>query len=853
MTPELWQRVKSALHQAMELGVERRPDLLEQIASADPQVRVEVESLLAANDAAGEEFLSRSAWLSGPLPEDEPADPLIGRTLGPYRIIEELGAGGMGEVYRAMRWDDEFRRAVAIKLVRAGQGSRYVLRRLRSERQILADLDHPNITRLLDGGTTEEGVPYLVMELIEGRPIHEYCAGRELGVNERLRLFIEVCSAVQYAHQRLIIHRDIKPGNILVTPGGVPKLLDFGIAKILEESRPPERGAVTASMVRLFTPAYASPEQLKGAPVTTATDIYSLGIVLCELLTGRGPGDFGHTERGAPLRPSAIVLRSPPRAERSAPAGDAALARRLAGDLDNIVLKAMHPDPERRYSSAEQFAADVHRHLQHLPVIARPDTLIYRISAFSARHTAGLSACVLLSIAFASAAAAIWNEAQVAQRERARAERRFEDVRHLANALMGEIYESVSDLPGATPARRLIVSNALEYLDNLARDAAGDAPLERELAQAYSLVGDVQGNGYYANLGNPAAALASYRKALAIRARLAAGSPRDARAVRELAGSYLQVGVALESLRDFSDALASYRAAAELRERIDASARDPKVLDELAGTYFYLASDAVRAGLLQEAQRSVLRAIAIRSTIVAADPALELAVRTHSAGDHSAAAQILAGEGRFAPALEEAERALEIMRSLAHEQPNNQTIRTFVGSATIAVGELEERLGKPKDATESYRLGLTELEAVLTADPQNAHARRLVARGYERIGAIESQSGELTRGIAHLERALTLAAASAAANREDPEVRALFADSDAALGQADEQLAEREGSDAERLRSLNAAHALYTQSLERWRDLESRGLLDASERDQPAAVARLLARNEAALAPRPLD
>jgi len=282
MTPERWQQIRGVFDQATSLGDEERAAYLDRVCAADPDLRHEVESLLQSNHQAGTGFLNTPAIDLAPRSGSGPSR--VGRRIGSYNIVQEIGHGGMGEVYRAGRADGQYEKEVAIKLVRGGYDTASVLERFRHERQILASLDHPNIARLLDGGTTDEGIPYLVMELIEGTPIDQYCDGHKLNVSERLRLFVQVCSAVQYAHQRLVIHRDIKPGNILVTKEGVPKLLDFGIAKILD----PASSAAT-TVAGPMTPEYASPEQVRGEPITTATDVYSLGVVLYQLLTGRSP------------------------------------------------------------------------------------------------------------------------------------------------------------------------------------------------------------------------------------------------------------------------------------------------------------------------------------------------------------------------------------------------------------------------------------------------------------------------------------------------------------------------------------------------------------------------------------
>jgi eukaryotic-like serine/threonine-protein kinase len=306
-----WKRVKQLLDQAIPLDPAARRSFLERECDGDTDLKREVESLLASHEQAGTDFLNTPAVdLRSSLPQ---APSRVGRRIGAYNIVEEIGRGGMGEVYRAGRADGQYEKEVAIKLVRGGYDTAAVLERFRHERQILASLDHPNIARLLDGGTTDEGLPYLVMELIEGTPIDQYCDAQKLTITERLRLFLQVCSAVQYAHQRLVIHRDIKPGNILVTRDGLPKLLDFGIAKIFD---PAASSQTTAS--NLMTPEFASPEQIRGEPITTSTDVYSLGVVLYQLLTGRSPyprnTHVPHEFARAiceyePERPSTAILR----------------------------------------------------------------------------------------------------------------------------------------------------------------------------------------------------------------------------------------------------------------------------------------------------------------------------------------------------------------------------------------------------------------------------------------------------------------------------------------------------------------------------------------------------------------
>jgi len=435
VTPERLKQIRGLYETAIDLDPSAREAFLRRQCGEDTEVLGEVVRLLQAREHLPD-------WLSGPLlgpagrafdlvmnPTPAPIPLMEGRQLGGYRIVREIGHGGMGSVYLAERVDGTYRKQVAIKLVRpAGSGSE-ILERFRRERQILASLDHPNIARLIDGGSTGEGLPYFVMEYVEGQPIHRWANEHKLNVTQRLELFRGVCDAVRYAHQHLVVHRDLKPANILVTADGTVKLLDFGIAKVLE---PEQAGGLpeTATLTKLMTPEYASPEQIKGEAITTLTDVYSLGVVLYELLTGHQPYDLLRAAlhevarvilEQEPARPSDIVTTtgsaeigtvrpSTPETAGRLPEGDLQrLRKRLEGDLDCILLTALRKEPARRYSSVESFSDDLRRHLESRPINARQDTLWYRLSRFVHRHPVGVAAGVLIALSIgASMFAMLW-------------------------------------------------------------------------------------------------------------------------------------------------------------------------------------------------------------------------------------------------------------------------------------------------------------------------------------------------------------------------------------------------------------------------------------------------------------
>jgi len=436
-----YHQLKELFQSALDRDPGQRAEFLQQACDGDAVLRAEVEEMLAAYEQDAS-FLEAPAFAVGAeLLADGQTGLMVGRRIGPYKVLREIGHGGMGAVYLAVRDDDQFRQQVAIKLIRSGLDSDFIIHRFRQERQILAQLAHPYIARLLDGGTTETGCPYFVMEYIEGQPVDAYCDRHQLSTAERLKLFRLVCAAVHYAHQNLIVHRDIKPRNLLVTEEGVPKLLDFGIAKLLNPELTAETSDHTATVLRLMTPDYASPEQVRGEPITTASDVYSLGVLLYELLTGhrpyriksRSPSEIARIIcEQEPEKPSTVVSRieevagtdgaalttlTPESVSGTRDGQPDKLRRRLSGDLDNIVLKAMRKEPERRYASVEQFAEDLRRHLEGLPVMARKDTFSYRSGKFIRRHKAGVAAAALVVLTLMAGIVATAWEARVAAKQ----------------------------------------------------------------------------------------------------------------------------------------------------------------------------------------------------------------------------------------------------------------------------------------------------------------------------------------------------------------------------------------------------------------------------------------------------
>jgi serine/threonine protein kinase len=768
MTPERWQQVSEALDKALHFSPAQRQDYLAELAHSDPELSLELQSLLASHQEAGVDFLNTPA-LQTTQDDAESGQPrtLLGRRLGAYQIVELIGAGGMGEVYRAFRADDQYRMQVALKVVRGGQDSSFVFQRFKNERQILASLDHPNIAHLLDGGTTGEGAPYFVMELIEGESIDRYCGHHSLSTTDRLLLFLQICSAVQYAHQRLIIHRDLKPGNILVTADGIPKLLDFGIAKILDPSVATDGFAPTLTQFRALTPSYASPEQINGEPITTSSDVYSLGVILYELLTGHHPyqmaGDTPEKVARAacelePKRPSSVVRESG-RSEKGHNQGTAIagsmpttrdaekLKRALKGDLDNIVLMALRKEPPRRYSSVEHFAQDIRRHLENLPVSARNDTVAYRISKFARRHRVGIAAAVIVVVAL------LLGMGMTIQQKR-RADRRFNDVRKLANSLIFEIHDSIQNLPGATPSRKLLLDRALEYLDSLSKEAGGDISLQRELAAGYLRIGMVQGSTVDASLGQTDAALSSLRKAVAIREAIARANPNNTDDQLNLATAYRNLARVLRGAGRL-EARAPIEQALAVTERLSAQAKpSPEVDKERSIEYDVLANIQDESGDHAGSLETQKKACVIAQNLLKASP------QDRSFKHMAAICTVELGLGltelgQRTEALQFFQTGLELFESLAADQSDARSRRELAVATGLRGGVLLVN-GDAAGALEANQRSLTVIDSMAKADPQNATLQLDAAGSRLAIGEDLLCAGRFAEGEPMLRRAVQI-------------------------------------------------------------------------------------------------
>jgi serine/threonine protein kinase len=714
MTRERWDRIEALFLEAVELEPEKRAAWLHEQCGGDAELHAEVDRLLVSDAKA-------SAAVAGAVGAsvtslNTQAESTMQR-IGPYEILSEIGRGGMGVVYRARRDDDVFRKEVAIKVVKRGMDTDQVLSRFLHERRVLARLEHPSIARIIDGGS-EQGRPYLVMEFVEGMPLTDYCAHHKLDLHERLQLFCGVCEALEYAHAQLVVHRDLKPSNILVDSTGTPKLLDFGIAKLLA---PDERDEITLTTdgTRFLTPQYASPEQVTGEPITTASDIYSLGAILYELLTG------GHPHRITALTPASLhraiceeEVPPPSKAAREA-ASPPVDPRELLGDLDNILLAALRKDRTERYGSVHRLAEDLQRFMTDRPVLARPQTLRYRTVKFLRRNRAPVIAASLAAVSLIGGTAMALHQAK-------RADRRFLEVRALANSFLFEIHDEIETLPGSTRARELMVRTVLRYLNNLATESSDDPSLQWELATAYQKIGDVQGYGFRPNLGQRAESLVSHRKALAIAEQLAARG-YDPKVQRLLAMAHDRIGLLISSEQGRAGGgIEHYDKALQVLEPLDReNPGNPENSRLLITVYGHRGRAEMLRGRNAEAVDNWLRTLEVakawnsRNSSDASRQALGTA--------HWSVSTATQFKGDLPAAMEHARAAIAIQEPLAASQPSStarqrELLNSYERLTFVAANPDLLNLGDLATALE-YNHKVVAIASVLQeADPNNEMA-----------------------------------------------------------------------------------------------------------------------------------
>jgi serine/threonine protein kinase len=684
----------------------------------------------------------------------EPIDTLPfreGDVVGQFRIVEPIASGGMATVYRAERADRAFVQHVAVKIISLAPTQGDVTGSFLAERQILASLHHPHIVSLLDAGLTSQGSAYLIMELVDGVSITTYCRERALPLEARLRLFRQVCDAVQYAHAHFVVHRDLKPANVLVTGDGVPKVLDFGIATLLEgplaqrEDGEPSSGPGAEPL----TPNYASPEQLRGERVTVASDVYALGMLLFELVAGVRAYEVGGRPRDEAIR---IVGETPTmRPSDARPSGDARppydWRRALRGDLDAITLRACHRVPEERYASADALSEDIGRHLVGAPVDARKATLVYVIGKIARRHRVAFASAVLSSALVVGALGiAIW-QAHTARVERERAVRRFDEVRALANTVIFKIHDAIAPLPGSTPVRQTIITEGLTYLERLSADAAGDPGLQLELGRAYIKIGEVQGRPNMANLGDYDGAVGSFRKAKALLEPLA--QRPDAPAA--VFGSYL------DAIRFSSETLASiggsHRAEAlkEAQDAVNAAERfstSHPLLDQAKS--FMGAAEFTLAQRLsgQQAMDHWRKAGAAYDALLARSPDDPVRQRNVALVEKYVGGSF-DHDQNYAASLEHHTRALELDQKRFDRAPEDRLVQfdLAIDLSNVAYGQWREK--RLTDAIALYARSLSMRERLLATDPEDALSQGKVAFIHRQLGALYQENGNSPLALKH--------------------------------------------------------------------------------------------------------
>ncbi|WP_051670495.1 serine/threonine protein kinase [Bryobacter aggregatus] len=753
MSDARWIRVQSAFLEAAELAPDARSAFLDTFCEGDTELRADIESLLASDNWSTDAIADAVHDEAALLLDDRN---LTGQRLGPYRVLHEIGRGGMGTVYLAVRDDDQFQKQVAVKVVKRGMDTAEVLARFRHERQILANLEHPYIARLLDAGTTPDARPFFILEYVDGKNIDVYCREQKLSPAACCRLFLRVCEAVSYAHRNLVVHRDLKPGNILVNADHTPKLLDFGVAKLLSNEGD---GSTTALPHRPFTPDYASPELVRGLPVTTAADVYALGAVLFEMLTGR--------------RAQSITSSTPSEVERAVceieVTRPSSISSGLNADLDNIVLMAMRKNPARRYSSVDLLAEDIQRYLDGKPIAARQDSYLYRSAKFLRRNwlEVGAATAVILSLVVGlaisvdqsrranAATQAALAERQIALQERSRAEHqskeamaareaeatqrgiadqqrlraelRATDLLQLSNHSLFEIHDSIKVLPGAIAARRAIVKSTLDYLARLEKESTADPRLRLTLSAAYYRLANIQGDIFGPSINDFAGARESLLHA--------------------------------ESL---------------LRPLYEKAPSDPQLLQRWIEIESALAENTNHIGNRGVAEASYLKLLPLTHRLAQISPDDRIA-KTHEAHIESRLVYVV-NPDQFAAAQHHATRMVQLYSELVRRFPNQLELKQHYGGGLATFGNHAMRTGNLEVAADAYRQAIEIRETLLAADPNNAVSKRSLLVNYGNYATVLGLAwmpnlGRYADSRAYSQKAVTLARELVQSDAQDTNAR----------------------------------------------------------------------------------
>jgi len=756
MTSEEFHRLRNTFEQLLASPQPARIAILRELSETEPAFAAELQRMLATHNKP-DSLLDQPA-----LHAADPAPPQPARTgsrAGPYILEKELGSGGMGVVYQGTRVDGTFQRRVAVKVLRRDRNGDVFLERFQRERQILAQLNHPHIAAILDGGTTSDGEPYFVMEYVDGEPITAYCKSHDLSLDGKLDLFLQICDAIQYAHRSLTIHRDLKPGNILVTDAGAVKLLDFGIAKLIHAESPLPEEAATAA---ILTPQYTSPEQIRREPVTTSADVFALGILLYEITTGVHPFARKDTLPHEAMR--AICEDDPPAPSTVAQHG----AKRLRGELDAIILTALRKQPAWRYPSVEQLADDVGRYRRGWPVLAKGDSASYRLRKFGRRQWLPLAAATLLLFLLIGGIVSTRRQARIAERLRAQAEQerstaeqeratadreraaaeqarriaieqqslaetrsqeaererqrereRYREVRSLASSVLFDLSDGIRDLAGSTTARRLIVSKARQQLELLSADSANDLSVQRDLAAAYERMGELRVDPHRPNKQDAAAALDAYRHALQLRKKIAARPGADSSDRRDLALGMSKLGDGLYFSGNVKQALVSYQDAWDLAQTLLRADPGNASLRRAVGQVGERRCAGVLASGDPAGAIEPCREATSTSSVLAKTSPDDVEVQRIAATTEASYGNALRLSRRPRDAAEEAAHALDALRRLETLAPNNAEYRRLASSAETILASSLAAAGDSAGSTDAFRRAVDAMQVAIEIDPSD--------------------------------------------------------------------------------------------------------------------------------------